>query len=318
MLRLSQSFVEGAEDYSEAAAIAEEERGKSQLLDDRNSSSLDFEELEQRLTKLQAEDAKRAKEQAAAIAEEEREMNQLLDKRNKSLMELSALERRWTQLAEEAKLAKEHANLDYISTNIVQIKEAKQAAEQGTRESKRLTHKAEEQAAEGSVQNLYGLAHDLEQKDIVQGINTFRNEEIWATDSTLREQFSDSGYASMPHEFARKSEFPQNETIMEESNNILAESDHNNNTLEYMEQADDRTEYSAATSLGDSRIEGLVSQLADQLIEEIHLDGLDERSTETVFSTLQDLLKNFALKIGFNAQSQMQRDIMYYTHKYSE
>ncbi|KAM0480470.1 hypothetical protein ACHAPX_004301 [Trichoderma viride] len=121
---------------------------------------------------------------------------------------------------------------------------------------------------------------------------------------------------------------------MEESYNMIAESESDNNVWEAIaspdqtkartvdtdartngagdrtDEVDDRTEYSAATSLADSRIELLVSQLADQLIGEVCLDGLDEQSMKTVFSTFQDLLKNFALKMGFNAQSQIQRDII--------
>lgn len=139
----------------------------------------------------------------------------------------------------------------------------------------------------------------------------------------LGEQFSDSGYASMPRDQIRKTGILQNEAASQESCNKLAELGPNINSLleesvsVSIEETDDRTEYSAATSLSDSRIEGLVSQLADQLIGEAYLDGLDERSMETVFSVLQDSLKIFALKVGLNAQSQVQRDIMYYTHKYS-
>lgn len=178
---------------------------------------------------------------------------------------------------------------------------------------------AEDEAEDGaSLQSLSKLEHDSEQQDMATESNTFRNEETWTTDLTSREQFSDSGYASMPHGFTRTSKYSQKKTIMEESCNITAESESNNNLLEEnasIDQADDRTEYSAATSLRDSRIEGLVSQLADQLIGKVFLN--DERSKKTVSSTLQDLLKNFALKFGFDAQSQIQRDIMYYTHKYS-
>lgn len=195
-----------------------------------------------------------------------------------------------------------------------------------------------EAEAKDPIQSLYELEHDSKQQDLATESNTFPREETWTADLTSREQFSDSGYASMPHGFIRKSEFSQKEAITEESYNIVAETESNNNALEDFaatDQADDRTadtddktadvddktdiddrtEYSAATSLGDSRIEGLVSQLADQLIAEVFLNN--EQSIKTVFSTLQDLLKNFALKIGFNAQSQIQRDIMYYTHKYS-
>ncbi|UKZ68564.1 uncharacterized protein TrAtP1_009590 [Trichoderma atroviride] len=182
-----------------------------------------------------------------------------------------------------------------------------------------------EAGAEASIQILSELEHNSEQ-DVVTESSTVRNEGAWATDLSSRGQFSDSGYASMPRDPTKRSEVSKNEAIMEESYNMIAESE-SNNVLEELastdqvdnmtDDADDRTEYSAATSLGDSRIEQLVSQLADQLIGEVFLDGLDDRSMETVFSTLQDLLKSFALKIGFNAQSQITRDIMYYTHKYS-
>lgn len=204
--------------------------------------------------------------------------------------------------------------------------------------NQKLTAK-DEAEAETSIQSLSELEHESEHQDTVTEYNNFRNKGTWTTDSTSSKQFSDSGYASMLHRSTRKSEYSQKETIMEEFYNIIAEPESNNDVLEEIastDQADDRavsadnrtvdaddrtvdidvrTEYSAATSLGDSRIEGLVSQLADQLIGEIFSN--DERSIKTVFNILQGLLKNFALKIGFNAQSQIQRDIMYYTHKYS-
>ncbi|KAL6798478.1 hypothetical protein J3E68DRAFT_449393 [Trichoderma sp. SZMC 28012] len=84
------------------------------------------------------------------------------------------------------------------------------------------------------------------------------------------------------------------------------------------EQDDDRTEYSAATSLNNPRLEGLVSQLAEQLIGELYVEGLDLQSIEALCGALRGFLKTFALKMGFGAQSQIQRDVMYYTHKYSE
>ncbi|KAL6819261.1 hypothetical protein V8C40DRAFT_281571 [Trichoderma camerunense] len=137
-------------------------------------------------------------------------------------------------------------------------------------------------------------------------------------------QFSDSGYASIPRKTFEISEIHQNTAVLQELSNEIAESDldltdpEDSMSMSVEEPADDRTEYSTATSLSNPILEGLISQLADQLIREVKFDGHDEQSIKTVCIALRYLLKTFALKIGFNAQSQIQRDFMYYTHKYSE
>ncbi|KAM6487348.1 hypothetical protein HDV62DRAFT_151252 [Trichoderma sp. SZMC 28011] len=146
-----------------------------------------------------------------------------------------------------------------------------------------------------------------------------------ADDLASREQFSDSGYASIPRKTFEVSGNFQNEASMPELYSVIRGSDlHLTNipqesiSTSVEEQEDDRTEYSAATGLSNPRLEGLVSQLANQLIGEVYVDGLDAQSIETICFALQDLLKDFALKMGLDAQSQIQRDVMYYTHKYSE
>lgn len=154
----------------------------------------------------------------------------------------------------------------------------------------------------------------------VEKQNSRPSEKSKAIDSISREQFSDSGYASVSRDHIKNTIRPQNEAIAQKPCNTIPESDLNTGypLEEYVsEEADDITEYSVATSLSDTRMDELVSHLADQLIDEAYLNGLDGRSIETNFSVLQELLKTFALKVGFNAKSQIQRDIMFYTHKYS-
>ncbi|KAL9473956.1 hypothetical protein ACSS6W_008336 [Trichoderma asperelloides] len=153
---------------------------------------------------------------------------------------------------------------------------------------------------------------------IINALEELEKLDSEAVEEHKAEQFTDSGYNSRTHRTLEESESFQNEEIKQDHINTTSRI-FDESTWTNVEQADDGTEYSAATSLSDSRIEGLVSQLADQLIGEAYFDdGLDERSIKTVCDNLQNLIKVFALKIGLHAQSQIQRDIMYYSHKYSE
>lgn len=129
--------------------------------------------------------------------------------------------------------------------------------------------------------------------------------------------------ASIARSSVNKSKSFKDEVILEEPYNITEEPGLNSRLLKEptpvsMGKTGDKTESSAAASLNNSKKEQFVSQLVDQLLSDALFDGLDEQSMKAICSSLQDLLEIFALKIGFNAQSQIQRDIMYYTHKHSK
>lgn len=78
---------------------------------------------------------------------------------------------------------------------------------------------------------------------------------------------------------------------------------------------DDRTIYSDASNLSESRKESYISQMADDLFSKTLSEEVDEEVIERIFEILPKLLKSFALKFGHNAL-QMHRDVMFFAHRY--
>lgn len=120
--------------------------------------------------------------------------------------------------------------------------------------------------------------------------------------------FSDSGYASAP------------DNLLHHIHNTLDDGFEHNTISGSPERHEDvdpsewRTVYSATSSVSSSRQEGYISELTDDLLGRIRSEDLDEKIIERMIRALPRLLKAFALKFGFNAESQMHRDVMFFTH----
>ncbi|KAF3206694.1 hypothetical protein TWF191_001361 [Orbilia oligospora] len=92
-----------------------------------------------------------------------------------------------------------------------------------------------------------------------------------------------------------------------------------NITTAGLDTDDVETIYSDTSSFATSEKENYISELAAVLFHEIRelLRGDNSETTiwERISIALSELLKAFALKVGYNAPSQMHRDIMFFVHK---
>ncbi|KAK6335930.1 hypothetical protein TWF730_003305 [Orbilia blumenaviensis] len=87
-------------------------------------------------------------------------------------------------------------------------------------------------------------------------------------------------------------------------------------TVSFPDSDDVKTVYSEASSVTPSAKEHYISQLADALSYGIRTHQLDSETLGRISIVLPELLKIFALKVGYNASSQTHRDIMFFVHKY--
>ncbi|KAI0466842.1 hypothetical protein F4859DRAFT_496110 [Xylaria cf. heliscus] len=87
-------------------------------------------------------------------------------------------------------------------------------------------------------------------------------------------------------------------------------------TTQDPDNEDAATVYSDASSLAFSRQENYILELADDLYDKISYWNPDSDAKERVSTVLPGLLRDFALKIGHNAETQIQRNVMAYVHKY--
>ncbi|KAL4786402.1 hypothetical protein BJX76DRAFT_365791 [Aspergillus varians] len=78
---------------------------------------------------------------------------------------------------------------------------------------------------------------------------------------------------------------------------------------------DVKTVYSDASSIAPLTKEAYLSELADNLYNNICAENRDGQIMERISHILLELLKAFALKVGHDAPSQMHRDVMVFVHK---
>ncbi|VUC25621.1 unnamed protein product [Clonostachys rosea] len=79
---------------------------------------------------------------------------------------------------------------------------------------------------------------------------------------------------------------------------------------------DTATEYSDTSSVATWKKESYIEEFVDDLLARVHELHPDEETLERISTLLPDLLKAFALRVGYNAPSRMHRDVMYFIHKY--
>ncbi|KAF7556597.1 hypothetical protein G7Z17_g1345 [Cylindrodendrum hubeiense] len=116
---------------------------------------------------------------------------------------------------------------------------------------------------------------------------------------------TDSGYASV-----KKTTCENGQKYVETS----AQQD-SQDTLE--SQFDDATtEYTNASSVGTLKRESYISGFADDLFQCINDLQPHKQEIERISTILPDLLKAFALCLGYKAPSAMHRDVMYFVHKH--
>ena len=101
------------------------------------------------------------------------------------------------------------------------------------------------------------------------------------------------------------------ETFVSETN-VSFECDEN---PEDMESDDAKTVYSDASHSTASRNDIYTSELAKDLFRHVSYSKQNGQITKRICSILPSLLKAFALKLGYYAQTQIHRDVMVHVHK---
>lgn len=140
---------------------------------------------------------------------------------------------------------------------------------------------------------------------------------------------TDSGYASVQLNIAKFEHL--NHSYSRISSQITNDTTAETNEQHYLQSTDDigssprlddysshdaATVYSDASSVTTVQYEGYISVFADDLYKQIHAKGPSNETMKAILQLLPGLLKAFALKIGFNAPSQMHRDTMFFIYKY--
>jgi hypothetical protein len=85
--------------------------------------------------------------------------------------------------------------------------------------------------------------------------------------------------------------------------------------LNNLESVDIRTIYSDASSLHPRKKEAYISELADDLFSKVRSLMSGVETMESISRVLPELLKAFALRVGYNAPTQMHRDVMCFVYK---
>jgi hypothetical protein len=79
---------------------------------------------------------------------------------------------------------------------------------------------------------------------------------------------------------------------------------------------DTATEYSDTSSVATWKKESYIEEFVDDLVARVRELQPDEETLDRISKLLPELLKAFALRVGYNAPSRMHRDVMYFIHKY--
>ncbi|EPS43844.1 hypothetical protein H072_2168 [Dactylellina haptotyla CBS 200.50] len=82
-----------------------------------------------------------------------------------------------------------------------------------------------------------------------------------------------------------------------------------------VDSVDSKTVYSDTSTTSTLTKESYISELADALFHEVFNEQIEGQIMDGIIECLPELLQSFALKLGFNASSQMHRDVMVFIHK---
>ena len=137
---------------------------------------------------------------------------------------------------------------------------------------------------------------------------------------------TDSGYASATLEnFALAQNSQPESQIRGTEDPIWSHSDAGlptvTNSMSNSSQNLTELEYDVKTVYSDASIPGLekesyISELANDLLSKARSEQPDSQMIQRISLSLPKLLRAFALKVGYNAPSQMHRDVMWFVHKH--
>lgn len=134
---------------------------------------------------------------------------------------------------------------------------------------------------------------------------------------------SDSGYGTASHcsrkvaQLATLDDVARADVTSSHSNQPqISQEPENHPNLIDLETDDTTTVYSDTMSISDLRIDSYVSGLAEDLFRRLDSKVTNDQIIERLSTALPGLLKALALKFGFEASSQMHRDVMFFIHKH--
>lgn len=83
-----------------------------------------------------------------------------------------------------------------------------------------------------------------------------------------------------------------------------------------MDASDIKTNYSDSASIATVPFESFVTEFVDDLLRIVKSEKANSHSTERLYKALPQLLQSFAFKIGYQAISREQLEIMVFVNKY--
>lgn len=97
--------------------------------------------------------------------------------------------------------------------------------------------------------------------------------------------------------------------------NPYPEFKHDSQRAQVPADIDTGTEYSDVSTVAGFKNETFIYELVDDLFAKIAPLALSDEIMRAIIDLLPDILKNFALRIGYNASTQMHRNVMFFIHK---
>jgi len=123
---------------------------------------------------------------------------------------------------------------------------------------------------------------------------------------TTKGVFTDSGYASALASVCQKSALGG----QGDSSKLT--------TLAAPEELDARTIYSDEGSIHGAELDTYKVELVDNLVNRVRQFEPGPDSLESVFEAMPSLMRAFALELGRPGSTKVQRDVMYFVHKYRQ
>jgi hypothetical protein len=120
--------------------------------------------------------------------------------------------------------------------------------------------------------------------------------------------FTDSGYASLPKLNHRTNMAPAFDKLKCPANTEFS------TTVTDTDREDANTIYSAATTVGPARAQHYIAQLCSDIYNKLG-QCFDDRLWNTLSEALPELIKAFAIKIGYDSSALVNQEIMYFLHK---
>lgn len=161
----------------------------------------------------------------------------------------------------------------------------------------------------------FGQDHGLQ----VTNLNRLEHREVFPTiqsiltDQNVRqsEEFTDSGYASRPpQKIPARTELLPAEHVPEPKGQPAGQP-----ARPTLQDNDARSVYTDVSAMLGNDVDLYLAEFANQLYRDV-CKGFDGSSLTEISNVLPDVLKEFAIRIGYQAPSALHCDIMYFVHRF--